>query len=233
MKDTWASGALELLRHADSHIKLVSAFDKRIAFTSIDNCVETAVRTFLSLPSSKSGVKISRKEIDDAGNSFPILVSLLFKHAPALVTGLDDSDIEHYHRIRNQLYHDGTGLSVDVRYLNAYRQIAGVLLNNLFGVAITHDKSEKPSLEKLILLWNEIESELQNRLKSAGIDLGHTYKWEMAVKEGLLDMKVVHQITELRIIRNKAVHSTPDELDRKRIKLGVSIAENIIRRLRG
>jgi hypothetical protein len=50
MKDTWASGTLELLRHADSHIKLDSAFDKRIAFISIDNCVETVLRTFVSLP---------------------------------------------------------------------------------------------------------------------------------------------------------------------------------------
>ncbi len=50
MEKTWASGALELLRHADSHIDLDSAFDKRIAFISIDNCVEVCIRTFLSLP---------------------------------------------------------------------------------------------------------------------------------------------------------------------------------------
>src|SRR5215813_4033703 len=158
MKDTWASGALELLRHADSHMKLDSAFDKRIAFISIDNCVETAIRTFVSLPFNKSGVRISRKEIDDTGNSFPKLVALLFKHAANRVVGLDDGDIEHYHRIRNQLYHDGTGLSVDERYLSAYRQIASVLLNNLFGVAIEPEASQQPSLERLILLWNAIES---------------------------------------------------------------------------
>jgi hypothetical protein len=44
MESTWASGASELLRHADSHINLNSAFDKRIAFISIDNCVETIIR---------------------------------------------------------------------------------------------------------------------------------------------------------------------------------------------
>jgi len=233
MKHTWASGALELLRHADSHIELDSAFDKRIAFISIDNCVETAIRTFLSLPSSKSGVKISRKEIDEAGKSFPTLVSLLFKHAPHRVLGLDDGDIEHYHRIRNQLYHDGTGLSVDERYLSAYRQIGSVLLNNLFGVAIKHQVGEKPSLERLILLWNEIESEVQNRLRSAGIDLRATYKWEEAEKAGILDMETVGDITELGMIRNKQVHSTPDELDPERICLGVSLAGKILKRLRG
>lgn len=233
MRETWASGALEILRHADSHIGLDSAFDKRIAFISIDNCVEIAVRTFLSLPSSKSRVLISRKEIDDAGNSFPKLVSLLFKHAPDRVFGLDDGDIEHYHRIRNQLYHDGTGLSVDERYLNAYRQIAGVLLNNLFGVAIKPDEEQKPSLERLILLWNEIELELKNRFNIAGIDTGHTYKWELAVKAGILNMQLIQDITELRMIRNRQVHSTPDEVDHERIIYGVSLAQKILKQFEG
>ena len=60
MDKTWASGAIELLRHADSHIHLDTAFDKRIAFISIDNAVETLMRTFLSLPFSKSKIKVSR-----------------------------------------------------------------------------------------------------------------------------------------------------------------------------
>ena len=54
MKETWASGSIELLRHADSHIKLETAFDSRIAFISIDNSVETSIRTFLSLPTKRS-----------------------------------------------------------------------------------------------------------------------------------------------------------------------------------
>src|SRR5437879_3327161 len=45
MEHTWASGAIELIRHADSHIHLETAFDRRIAFISIDNSVETSIRT--------------------------------------------------------------------------------------------------------------------------------------------------------------------------------------------
>ena len=127
MEHTWESGAIELLRHADSHIDLETAFDQRIAFISIDNSVETSVRTFLSLPSSKSGVKVPRKELDDAENSFPGLLSLFWKYAGPRLTGIDEADIQHYHRIRNKLYHDGTGLGVDVQYLSAYRQIATLI----------------------------------------------------------------------------------------------------------
>lgn len=232
MKNTWASGAIELLNHADSHIKLESAFDKRIAFISIDNAVETAVRTFISLPSSKSKVNFPRKKVVEAGNNFPKLMSLVFNHAPDRVIGLDDGDIEHYHRIRNQLYHNGTGLSVDDRYLNAYRQIASVLLQNLFGVKFEAPVSEA-SLEKLILLWNQIESILRKKISDAGIEYSHTYKWEQASKAGILDLKLVKDITELRMIRNRQVHSTSDRLDSERIRFGVILGEKILKELNG
>ena len=39
--------------------------------------------------------------------------------------GIDEADVEHYHRIRNTLYHNGTGLSVDDEYLiiECYRKL--------------------------------------------------------------------------------------------------------------
>ena len=75
MERTWASGAIELLRHADSHIHLETAFDRRIAFISVDNSVETSIRTFLSLPHSKSGIKVPRRDIEAVENSFPGLLN--------------------------------------------------------------------------------------------------------------------------------------------------------------
>ncbi|MDP2277525.1 MAG: hypothetical protein Q8K51_04815, partial [Nitrospirota bacterium] len=116
MESIRASGARELLRHADSHIDLKTAFDKRIAFISIDNSIETIIRSFLSLPSSKSGIKVDKKDIEEAGNIFPKLLALLYRHASSKLVGIDDADIEHYHRIRNKIYHEGTGLSVDDQY---------------------------------------------------------------------------------------------------------------------
>jgi len=161
MEHTWASGAIELLRHADSHVHLQTAFDRRIAFISIDHSVETSIRAFLSLPTSKSGIKVSHKDVEAAENSFPGLVSLLWKHVGNRLTGIDEAEIEHYHRTRNKLYHDGTGLSVDEQYLLAYRQIAILLLKNLFGVSLGEPK-RAPTLERLIVLWYQVE-EAYNR----------------------------------------------------------------------
>lgn len=232
MEETWASGALELLKHADSHIQLDTAFDSRIAFISVDNSVETSIRTFLSLPEKISGVKFLRKEIEEAGNSFPKMVDLVFNKARPKLAGLDDGDIEHYHRIRNHLYHDGTGLGVDRRYLDAYRQIATVLLNNLFGVK-ADPKGAEATLENLILLFNEVETLVRKVFENSGVDTGHTFKWEMAMGRGVLDMKDINQLTELRMIRNTQVHSTAENIDKKRIELGIEIAETLIKKLKG
>jgi len=231
MEETWASGPTELLRHADSHIQLDTAFDSRIAFISVDNSVETSIRTFLLLPEKISGIKFQRKEVDEAGNSFPNMVDLVFSKARSRLAGLDDGDIEHYHRIRNQLYHNGTGLGVDRRYLDAYRQIAAVLLNNLFGVKVP-PKGKEATLDNLILLFNEVETLLRKVFENSGVDTGHTFKWEMAMRAGVLEKDDIQHLSELRIIRNAQVHSSAENIDKKRIELGIEIAENIIEKLK-
>ncbi len=207
MENTWASEAIELLRHADSHIDLESAFDKRIAFISVDNCVETSVRTFLSLPEGKSSVKVPRKHVDAAENSFPRLVGLLFEYAGARLTGIHPYDIEHYHRIRNRLYHEGTGLSVDNQYLLAYRSIAALLLQSLFGVAYSKGVDQPPRLDVLILNWNRIQQNIKRRLRHAGIDDKETYKWELTVQANILTFGQVQELTEVGMARNRLVHS--------------------------
>lgn len=230
MQSTWASGAIELLRHADSHVSLSSAFDRRIAFISIDNAVETIIRVFLSLPKSKSGVHIARKELDEAENSFPKLLSLLWSNVGDRLTGLDDSDVEHYHRIRNKLYHDGTGLSVDEQYLLAYRQIASVLLEKLFGVVALGPASvSTATLEHLIVLWNRLDEKLREKLDAAGVDRGHTYKWEQAFQKGALTVEFVARLTELRMIRNRQVHSTTP--DREQIEYATKLATKLLQEL--
>ena len=227
MKDTWASGAIELLKHADSHIESDSAFDKRIAFISIDNCVETSIRTFLSLPESKSNVHVSKKELDDASNSFPKLLALLYKSVPHRLVGIDDGDIEHYHRIRNKLYHEGTGLSVDDQYLKAYRSIAALLLENLFDVKYSEPIIETPTLEMLILNFNRVDKLIKAKLEDNGIS--GTYKWEEAFAHGLFDKDDINLITEFRIARNRLVHS--DSLDRNEIKAWVEKSYKLVRKL--
>jgi hypothetical protein len=231
MDNTWASGALELLQHADSHINLKSAFDSRVAFISVDNSVEISIRVFQSLPEKISGKIFTRKERDDAGNSFSKMVELLFNKASDVLVGLSDTDIEYYHRIRNQLYHEGTGLAVDSKQLQEYRQVAAVLLNNLFGIEL-QPKTRETSIAYLILLCNEVEVLVKNIFESSEIDTGLTFKWEIAMKEGILNFDQIKALTDLRLIRNLEVHASESEINNKRIEYAIELAEMLINKLK-
>lgn len=46
-------------------------------------------------------------------------------------------------------------------------------------------------------------------------------------------MEDINQLTELRMIRNTQVHSTAENIDKKRTELGVEIAETLIKKLKG
>ena len=226
MEATWVSGAIELLRHADSHLNLNTAFDKRIAFISIDNGVETMIRTFLSLPRSKSGVKVDRKELEEAGNSFPKLLGLLGKYAATKLTGIDATDIEFYHRIRNMLYHEGTGLSVDNQHIMAYRGIATVLLESLFDVKTSQPTADESSLERLILNWNAIEKTIREALEKTGTSVSP--KWE-DVFAARLPEEDVRLLSDLRSARNRLVHS--QSIDKQDVGRWVEASERLLHKL--
>jgi len=166
--------------------------------------------------------------LDEADNIFPKLLCLLFKYSPEKLVGIDEVDVEHYHRIRNKLYHDGTGLSVDEEYLIAYRGIAGVLLNNLFDISIKASASESDSLERLILNWKSIEHESKNKLEEAGISA--TYKWEEAFSLGLEEPGDIQLLTELRMARNRLVHS--ETIDKGDIKSWLEVSEKLLQKVR-
>ncbi len=211
MYKTWASGSIELLNHAEKHIGTNTAFDKRIAFISIDNCVELSIRTFLSLPRQFfPGRRPNRNEFEDVCNSFTGLLNLFMKFASNRIGGIEPGDIEHYHRIRNKLYHDGTGLSVDDEYLNAYFVIAKTILKKLFEVEyddIRKKKIDEISIENMIIIWNKIE-DLVNRLYTRfDIDSAYTYKWEEMMKKDIISLDEIQDLTEVRMSRNRIVHS--------------------------
>lgn len=101
---------------------------------SVDNAVELAVKTYLELPERAYGSKgPSRRDLEAAIESFPSLLDLLNQRAGARLTGVDPGDVERYHRLRNQLYHSGNGITVERARVEAYFQIALTLFENLFG----------------------------------------------------------------------------------------------------
>lgn len=209
MKNTWASGAIELLKHGEEHLKLDTSFDRKMAFISIDNCVELTIKSYLSLPKRYFGeTHPTRSELDNAYNSFPSLLDLIDKYAHEKLEGIELIDIEHYHRIRNTLYHQGTGLSVNEEYLELYYSMARILLLNLFDIKIDQtSKTEKSLYSEILIGWSQIEHLINDILKQRSIESKNQSKWKIFQEMNLVDKATLILINKIRNERNRIAHS--------------------------
>jgi hypothetical protein len=109
----WASGPGEILRHGLGLLKRDSDAHRRLAMISVDNAVELMIKTYLGLPKRITGLSISRRDFQEIAESFPALLDALEKHGGDKIVGIGLGEIEWYHRLRNQLYHQGNGLTVE------------------------------------------------------------------------------------------------------------------------
>jgi hypothetical protein len=128
----WASGPAEILKHGLDLLRQDSDSSRRLAIISIDNAVELMIKIYLGLPRRVNGLKITRAEYQEFAESFPKLLDALEKHAAVKLGLLNLGEIEWYHRLRNQLYHQGNGLTVEKGKVEAYGQLAAALFENLF-----------------------------------------------------------------------------------------------------
>jgi hypothetical protein len=156
----WLSGPKELLQHAVGHVAGGTSFDYRMAMISVDNAVELAIKTYLQLPKRVRGKEgPSRKQFDERSRSFPDLLDLLEEFASDKLDGVSLGDVESYHRLRNALYHDGNGVTVDPVHVDGYLQVATILIKSLLGISVDGpgDPAPHSSLGLLVLKWGEFE----------------------------------------------------------------------------
>ncbi len=69
-------------------------------------------------------------------------------------------DIEWFHRVRNQLYHDGNGITVEKEKVEVYAEIANILFENLFGQQIEEIESKNlhhSLIGEFVKLWADLE----------------------------------------------------------------------------
>ena len=211
----WTAGPRELLNHAFEHLAKGKPFDFRIAMISIDNAVELTIKTYLGLPKRVRGsVGPPLKRLQDTGSSFPALLDLLEEFARGKLDGIDLGDIEVYHRLRNTLYHEGHGITVDPEYVDSYLQIAKVLLNNLLGLELEKDKSNPPSssLGDLVSKWASLVQEVRliartylGREEPPGEPVLHSV--DKLVTEGVVDTQFRRRVRDANKIRNELIHS--------------------------
>jgi hypothetical protein len=101
----WASGPAEILQHGINLPQDDTDANRRLAMLSIDNAVELMIVTYLGLPKRITKLQITRKEVDEIKHRFPLMLEKLEQHASDKLLGIELGEIEWYHRLRNELYH--------------------------------------------------------------------------------------------------------------------------------
>ena len=208
----WAAGPGEILRHGLELLKRDTDTNRRLAMISIDNAVELTIKTYLGLPTRITGLKISRNEYQDFSESFPKLLDALEKHASDKLNGVDLGDIEWYHRLRNQLYHQGNGLTVERDKVEVYAELANALFTNLFGFRLVQPEDDKTALlGNFMIAWVNFEKVLAQAAASLNIDTRGRPVMPLQItqileKEGYISRAEMVELTSLRETRNKIVH---------------------------
>jgi hypothetical protein len=127
----WTSGPGEILQHGLTLLRTDSDVNRRLAMIAIDNAVELTIKTYLGLPKRITKLQIPRKDFNEIAGSFPALLDALERYASDKIRGIDLGEIEWYHRLRNELYHQGNGLTVERQKVEVYAELASVLFKNL------------------------------------------------------------------------------------------------------
>jgi hypothetical protein len=215
----WASGPGEILQHGRSLLQKDTDSNRRLAMISIDNAVELMIKTYLGLPKRITELSISRKEYAEVSESFPALIDALEKYSPKKLEGIDLGTIEWYHRLRNQLYHQGNGLTVERDKVEAYAVLANQLFFNLFGVPLLdHVTPSADQLGEFIKAWTTIERGISALAKREIVRLNLNESHPRSPLDTIRQLKKTQLISEtqmiefdhLRRIRNEVLHGHSD-----------------------
>jgi hypothetical protein len=238
----WASGPKEILEHGLALLRQDTDRNRRLAMILIDNAVELMIKTYLGLPQRVTGLKISRKEFAEASESFPRLLDALEQHGPNKLDGIDLGEIEWYHRLRNELYHQGNGLTVERVKVDVYAELSKRLFANLFGfevaLAETEETDRQRSIGIFLEVWGTLERHMtalaQKHIEHVSTLHGRPRPGIMSAKDleraGVLSRNLVQEIDEVRDIRNRLVHGAQD-FTAHQLGVATKRLEDIIKRV--
>ena len=225
----WATGPAEILRHGFSLLSEDTDTNRRLAMINIDNAVELMMQTYIHLPRRVTAIAISRNAREQFSANFPSLLDGIEEHAPEKLIGIDLGLVEWFHRLRNELYHQGNGLTVERAKVEAYSEIAAKLFEGLFGESLKVSSSKAGDrLGEFLEAWIRIEGAIigQNTLRAGSI-MRHAEEMLESLPDG---PKLYDELVELRQIRNTVVHGETDiskALSEKRLNSAKFIASRL------
>lgn len=227
--NSWCEGPKEILQAAHRLAAEGRPGCTRIALILIDNAVEVMAKTFLSLPKRITGVNILRRDLEGLFESFPSVISCLEKNSGDRLKHIDLGEIEWNHGLRNKLYHDGSGLTVEKGKVDVYFALAVELFKALFQDTIDLAPTDQEErligsflakwvvLEKGLIMYSEFVGETYGRTPNlrAGMNL--------LAEEGKIATDIREEIDALQRLRNAVVHG--------QVEPSKAITQDTLRRL--
>ena len=215
----WASGPKEILEHGIALLRKDSDKNRRLALLSVDNAVELTIKTYLGLPKRINGIVVPRKDYAEFSESFPKLLDALENYSSPKIAGIDLGEIEWFHRLRNQLYHQGNGLTVDRDKVEVYSELAKLLFESLFDTKLSFEAEDQHQLLGEFLASWVVFERVVAEVSLLHIDklatLGGRPRLPMMainelIRQGVFKPKEVDEIVDLRKLRNEVVHGIVD-----------------------
>lgn len=204
--EPWAEGPGEILLHGLEHLERDGDTDRRLAMISIDNSVELMIKTYLDMPKrSGQGPVLSQRERREIGDGFNEQLDALERYGAEKLEGVDLGLIEYYHRLRNQLYHQGNGLTVERSKVEVYGEVARLLFKNLFGqepVLPAGLRTGEDLVWKYISEWRNFSSWVQSTI-SPHVPFKQNTWWDL---EGVLPPELSKRMLVTRSRINSVSH---------------------------
>jgi len=170
----WQNGPTELIEFAIEHLHKETEFDQRISFLLLDVGVEILFKTFLTLPSDVTGVKLKFPDRKKAAEgSFHDLVKAVKASAPSKISEFNFAHIQFYHDLRNKLYHQGNGITIPTEKAKGYAKLAVRLLEVLLDVNLTHLLREPEIKAQLKEKQEKLEQGLNQQIIMIHKELDH------------------------------------------------------------
>jgi hypothetical protein len=129
---------LELLVHAEGHLRSGEDFDRRIALISFDNAIEVAITTYLTLhPIQRGGRTYPKADVEKWLNNYHTKLDFLEAElaARSIPWLVDKSHIIWVHDHRNEQYHGGHKGTPEKSVLKIVRDAALWVFSILFDVS--------------------------------------------------------------------------------------------------
>lgn len=216
----WASSPAEILQHVFELLETNKESSKRISMILIDAAVELIIKTYLCLPKRITTISLSKQQYNQISDNFTLLLNTLEDKAQEKLTGMNLGEIEYYHRLRNRLYHEGIGLTIESNQVEVYAELATLLFKNLFDAEIDFGKTDTAVLiGKFINAWSRVERHMFNLAeitfpRNAQVNKDAKPNIEpihhFLRRDGTIDKRTEDEIEEIREIRNRIIHGQSD-----------------------